>query len=53
MIEPCHLSTITAQGGWVMTSRGMASEIEEDLRWGGDVHVVFGGIGVEVGLMTT
>ena len=48
---PCHILTITAQGGWVITSSGLGSETEEELRWG-DIDVVFGGIGVELGLMT-
>ena len=52
VIEPCHISTITAQGGWVIASSGLRSETEEELSWGGDIHVVFGGIGVELGLMT-
>ena len=39
VIQPCHTSTITAKGGWVMASRELASETEEELRWGGDVHV--------------
>ena len=52
VIEPCHISTITAQGGWFIASSGLGSETEEELRWGGDIHVVIGGIGVELGLMT-
>ena len=35
-----------------MASSGVGSEMEGELRWGGDIHVVFGGIGVELGLMT-
>ena len=34
-----------------MASRALESEIEEGLRWGGDVHIVFSGVGVEFGLM--
>jgi hypothetical protein len=44
-IDPCHISTITVQGRWIMAFRGLGSETEEELRWGGDVRV-------EVGLMT-
>ena len=39
MIEPYHTSTIPAKGGWVTASRGLASETEEELRWGGDVRI--------------
>ena len=52
VIEPCHISTITAQGGLVMASSGLGSEMEGKLRWEGDIRVVFTGVGVEFGLMT-
>ena len=45
VIDPCHVLNITAQGRWVTDFRGLGSETEEELRWGGDVRV-------EVGLMT-
>ena len=42
VIEPYHTSTITAQGGWVRASRELESDMEEGLRWGGDLRVEFG-----------
>ena len=31
---------------------GLGSEMEEELRWGGDIHIIFSGIDVEFSLMT-
>ena len=42
MIEPYHISTITAKDGWVMASRGLELETDGGLTWGGDVRVEFG-----------